>query len=55
MIVDIRCPKCDKLVAKKEEKASSKNIYFYSAVSLEGEPCAQPRAVAFTALLNWDL
>lgn len=29
MIVDIRCPKCDKLVAKKEEKASSTNIYFY--------------------------
>lgn len=29
MIVDIRCPECGKLVAKKEEEASSANIYFY--------------------------
>ncbi len=29
MIVDIRCPKCSKLVAKKEKEASSINIYFY--------------------------
>lgn len=29
MIVDIRCPKCNKLVAKKEEEASSINIYFF--------------------------
>jgi phage FluMu protein Com len=29
MIVDIRCPDCGKLVAKKEKKASSADIYFY--------------------------
>lgn len=29
MIIEIRCPKCNKLVAKREEKASSNNIYFY--------------------------
>ena len=29
MIVDIRCPKCKKLVAKKEEKVSCEQIYFY--------------------------
>ena len=29
MIVEIRCPKCSKLVAKKEKTASSTNIYFY--------------------------
>lgn len=39
MIVDIRCPKCDKLVAKKEEKASSKNIYFYCTRCKENFEC----------------
>ncbi len=29
MIVDIRCPECGKLIAKKEKEASSANIYFY--------------------------
>ena len=29
MVIDIRCPKCDKLVAKKEKNASSQDIYFY--------------------------
>lgn len=29
MIVDIRCPECGKLVAKKEKEASSSHIYFY--------------------------
>lgn len=29
MIIDVRCPKCGKLVAKKEKKASSADIYFY--------------------------
>lgn len=31
MIVEIRCPKCGKLVAKKEKNASSSDIYFYCA------------------------
>lgn len=29
MLVNIRCPKCNKLVAKKEKEASSRDIYFY--------------------------
>lgn len=29
MIVEIRCPKCSKLVAKKEEEANCEKIYFY--------------------------
>lgn len=29
MIIDIRCPECGKLVAKKKETASSTDIYFY--------------------------
>lgn len=31
MIVEIRCPKCGKLVAKKEKGASSEKIFFYCA------------------------
>lgn len=29
MIYDIRCPFCNKLIAKKEEKASTKGILFF--------------------------
>ena len=29
MIVEIRCTKCGKLVAKREEKTNCKGIYFY--------------------------
>ena len=29
MIVEIRCPKCGKLVAKKEKEADSSKIYFF--------------------------
>ena len=29
MIKEIRCPKCSKLVAKREEEANCEKIYFY--------------------------
>ena len=29
MIEEIRCPKCDKLVAKRKNKANTDGIYFY--------------------------
>lgn len=29
MIIDIRCPKCGKLVAKKEKEADSTGIHFF--------------------------
>lgn len=29
MIEEIRCPKCNKLVAKKEKRVSTKGIFFF--------------------------